>query len=107
MSITVTVRYVDGSEAAACVWDWPSLRSDGVDYVDVCGEDGVKDRIQGQSVYYLHAEDDHWVIGGGIVGDREMIEVVVPGHQWRHPTRLRDLRHDQIKLGHWLPEESG
>ena len=100
---SVTVRYVNAVEVFTPVAAWPDIRSDGVDWVDLTDDAGAASRIQGQSVYWLYREGDSWVVGGGVVGHPEVMEVVVPGHQWRRPRRMPDLGHGQVKLGWWLP----
>jgi hypothetical protein len=102
--IRVEVRYVNGSLIAAQPEAWASLRCDGVDYVDVTDAAGNTSRIQGQSVYWMYREGDAWVAGGGVVGHPEIIEVTVPGHEFRRPHHMPDLDHAQVKLGWWLPE---
>ncbi len=101
----VCIHYVDGTTQSAAAHDWPLLRGEGVDRVDAT-QDGITERIEGMSIYWLYFSEGRIVIGGGGVGPAYggLLTETVVGFGRRPLEYMPDLAHDQIKLGWWLPD---
>ena len=101
---SLAVRYVNGEIAQAEAEQWPTLRADGVEYVDI-RVDGQGYRIQGRSVYWLYRVGETWLLGGGLVGESGIEEVSAregaSPFVVRHPRYMPDLPHNAVKLGWW------
>lgn len=97
----LAVCYVNGQLLETTTDGWPLLRGDGIDHVDLVGENTAY-RIQGRSVYWLRQEDGLWVLGGGIVTDVEEVAAQPNGgFDIRRPEHMPDVAHGDVKLGWW------
>jgi len=103
----VRIRYVDGEEVAAHVAQWSMLRADGIDEVWV--GDPHETAMGGHSLYWLYREGDAWVMGCGSLYPNSLPPEVLfytDGRQASRPIMgMPDLRHHDVKLGHWRPGE--
>lgn len=102
----VTVNYVDGTSKKSPIEDWPILRGDGVDWVEVYN--GGVLRVSSQSIYWIYPEGSSFVVGWGSVGydPNPLTEVVCTqdGIQTeRKIMYMPDLPHQSVKLGWWWP----
>jgi hypothetical protein len=98
--IQVVVRYVDGSQESGMAQHWRSMRSEGVDWIEV---DHV--RIHAQSLYWLRREGEHWRVGGASFYQQPSFEVEI-GEEGQREVPVEwvpDLLHDDVKLGWWWP----
>lgn len=95
----VRIEYVDGTSTEGDAEDWPRLRSDGVDRVNVAGI-----WIAGHSLYWLRREDGGYSAGAASFYPNPLFGVFISdeGVQTERDIEfVPDLRHDEVKLGWW------
>lgn len=107
----VTIEYVDGTVYRFDAGVWQSQRGHGVDTVVVANESGPS-TFSGHSVYWLYREGDVWVAGQASFAYSPVIPPEVlflpDGTQDTRPIEyVPDLKHNQIKLGWWMPGTKG
>lgn len=103
----VRVTYVDGTTLSLAASEWRWMRAEGIDWVAIGHEKFTM--LSGQSLYWVYAEGDFWVMGGGPVGYGAVPPEVLVGRDDEHISRpvqfMPDLMHRDVKLGHWWPNE--
>ena len=103
----VTVAYTDGSVLHAPLEQWPSLRGEGVDWVEITSPSGVN-RLASASLYWLYREGMNIVVGcGSLRYDPNPLTEIVIGpdgsQQERSIMFCPDMLLCDVKLGHWWP----
>ena len=105
--IKVTVWYTDGEVVEASPSDWPTLRSDGVDYIQIDNAQGAV-QFNGKSLYWCRDNGDGSFTFGGAsyYVDHEGGETTFDDTTQTHhslPDGVPDMTIDQVKLGWWKP----
>jgi hypothetical protein len=103
--IDVRIEYVDGTLRSGPPTYWEHLPAQGVYEITITHSRYGALKLKGHSVYWCYPEGESWVFGGGSVlydGGNKCEALFGPLKMESREVRyMPDLKHNQVKLGHW------